>query len=40
MQWYVIVVVRSEILKLEESQMRERDAQDVTINVDDRDTLL
>ncbi|CAB3231321.1 unnamed protein product [Arctia plantaginis] len=40
MQWYLIVIVRSEILKLEESQMRDRDAQDVIINVHDRDTLL
>ncbi|XP_075991768.1 uncharacterized protein LOC142987102 [Anticarsia gemmatalis] len=43
MQWYVIVIVRSEILKLEQSQMRERardEIQEVAIHVPDTDTLL
>lgn len=43
MQWYVIVIVRSEILKLEKAQMRERaqdEVQDVTIDVRDTDTLI
>ncbi|XP_035446492.1 uncharacterized protein LOC118273561 [Spodoptera frugiperda] len=43
MQWYVIILVRSEIVKLEQASLRAEErslAHEVTIDVPDRDTLL